>query len=443
MRRIQLSDHFGYAKLLRFTCPSIAMMLFSSIYGMVDGFFVSNYVGATQFAALNLIWPYTMVLGAVGLMIGAGGTALVSKTLGEGKKDQANSYFSMMIFSALVIGVILDIVGLALMRPVARMLGASGALLEYAVIYGNIIMAAMPTFMLQVAFQPFMVTAEKAGLGFWITVASGLTNMIFDWILIGVLGGGIEAAAAATVLSQIVGFVLPLVYFLRPNDSLLHLGRPSREVRAFLKACSNGMSEFVTNLSYSLVGMLYNFILLRLAGEYGVNAYGVISYVSYLFLSVFLGYSMGVAPVVGYHFGARNCAELKHLRYKSILLLSLAALAAGGVGMLFSDSIAGLFSSGDEDFRHMAGRAFRIYALSYFLAHFNIFASSFFTALNNGKVSAVISFSRTFVFQIGALLILTSLLGTDGVWLAMPFAELLCCLLSVVLYSRYRPRYGY
>ena len=320
---IRLSEHFSYGKLLRFTFPSVAMMLFCSIYGMVDGFFVSNYVGATQFAALNLIWPYTMVLGAVGFMIGSGGTALVSKTLGEGKPKLANEYFSMMIYAAIVIGLFLDILGLSLMRPVARLMGADGELLEYAVQYGNIIMAAMPTFMLQCVFQPFMVTAERARLGLWFTVASGLTNMFFDWLFIGVFGWGIRAAAAATVLSQVVGFVLPMIYFLRRNNSLLRLGRPSTDMRAFFKACSNGMSELVTNLSISLVGMLYNQRLLLLAGENGVNAHGVISYVSYLFLAMFLGYSMGISPVVGFNCGARNRPELRSLRRKSIVLLSL------------------------------------------------------------------------------------------------------------------------
>lgn len=440
---IRLSEHFSYGKLLRFTFPSVAMLLFCSIYGMVDGFFVSNYVGATQFAALNLIWPYTMVLGAVGFMIGSGGTALVSKTLGEGKPKLANEYFSMMIYAAIVIGLFLDILGLSLMRPVARLMGADGELLEYAVQYGNIIMAAMPTFMLQCVFQPFMVTAERARLGLWFTVASGLTNMFFDWLFIGVFGWGIRAAAAATVLSQVVGFALPMIYFLRRNNSLLRLGRPSTDMRAFFKACSNGMSELVTNLSISLVGMLYNQRLLLLAGENGVNAYGVISYVSYLFLAMFLGYSMGISPVVGFNYGARNRPELRSLRRKSIVLLSLAALVVGTAGLCFSDSIASFFADGDLEFKDMAARAFRLYSFSYFLSHYNIFASAFFTALNNGKVSAAISFSRTILLQVGAILLLPCVLGLDGIWLAMPLSELLCSLLSFILFQAYRRRYGY
>ena len=441
--QIRLSDHFDLPKLVRFTFPSVIMMMFTSLYGMVDGYFVSNYVGAQQFAALNLIWPYPMVLGAFGFMLGAGGTALVSKTLGEGKSKLANEYFSMMIYAAVIIGLVLDVIGLAFMRPVARMLGASGDLLEYSVLYGSIIMAAMPTFMLQGAFQPFMVTAERAKLGLWFTVAAGLTNMFFDWLLIGVLGYGLAAAAWASVLSQVVGFALPMVYFICPNHSLLRLGRPSRDFRAFFKACSNGMSELVTNLSISLVGMLYNVRLMHLVGESGVIAYGIISYVSFMFLSLFLGYSMGIAPVVGYHYGAGNRQELRSLRRRSIALLSVCGIVLGALAIIFTPQIVHIFCKDGGETQALAERAFRIYSFSYFLSHYNIFASAYFTALNNGRVSAIISFSRTFLFQVMAIMLLPPMIGADGIWAAMAVAELFCFVLSSAYYRSRRRQYGY
>ena len=441
--KIQLSDHFGYTRLIRFTIPSIVMMIFTSIYGMVDGYFVSNCVGKTEFAALNLIWPFPMILGAIGFMIGSGGTALISKTLGEGDKARANGLFSMLVYFALGIGIILDIIGMSVMRPVARLLGASGEMLEFAVAYGNIIMAFMPTFMLQVSFQSFMIAAEKPTLGLIVTLVSGFTNIILDWLLIGVLGYGLEAAAIATVASQIVGSVWPLIYFSVRNSSLLRLGRPIIDFKALAKTCTNGISELISNLAVSLMSMVYNLQLIRICGEDGVAAFGVIMYVAILYLAVYFGYTMGVMPVIAYHYGAGNKKELQNLKRRSLILLSCAAIVLTSAAILMSGWIARIFTGYDEALCKMSERAFALYSVGFLGSWFNVFASSFFTALNDGKTSGIISFSRMFGFQLIAVLLLPLILGLDGVWLAMPAAELCSAIVSATFLIRNKKVYGY
>lgn len=443
MMEIKLSDHFGYRKLIRFTFSPIIMMIFTSIYGMVDGYFVSNYVGKTPFAALNLIWPFTMFLGAIGFMFGTGGTALVSKTMGEGDQKKANGYFSLIIYAAIALSIILDLIGILLMRPVAMWMGAEGELLEQAVLYGDIITAALPSFVLQFAFQPFMVAAEKPRLGLWMTVVSGCTNMVLDWLLIGVFGLGLGAAAAATVASQVVGAAWPLLYFALPNDSLLRLGRPLLEFRPFIKACTNGLSELVTNIALSFVSMIYNARLLILAGEDGVAAYGVIMYVAMLFLAIFFGYSMGSAPVISFHYGAQDYTELRSLRRKSWHLQSVAALIMTASAILASPLIAKVFAGYDRGLYEMTCRAFMIYSISFLLSHFNIFASSFFTALNDGITSAAISFSRMLIFQVTFVYVLPLFMGLDGIWFAMPATELCTIILSLTMYAVRRKRFHY
>ena len=441
--KIQLSDHFGYTRLIRFTIPSIVMMIFTSIYGMVDGYFVSNCVGKTEFAALNLIWPFPMILGAIGFMIGSGGTALISKTLGEGDKARANGLFSMLVYFALGIGIILDIIGMSVMRPVARLLGASGEMLEFAVAYGNIIMAFMPTFMLQVSFQSFMIAAEKPTLGLIVTLVSGFTNIILDWLLIGVLGYGLEAAAIATVASQIVGSVWPLIYFSVRNSSLLRLGRPIIDFKALAKTCTNGISELISNLAVSLMSMVYNLQLIRICGEDGVAAFGVIMYVAILYLAVYFGYTMGVMPVIAYHYGAGNKKELHNLTRRRLILLSCAAIVLTSAAILMSGWIARIFTGYDEALCKMSERAFALYSVGFLGSWFNVFASSFFTALNDGKTSGIISFSRMFGFQLIAVLLLPLILGLDGVWLAMPAAELCSAIVSATFLIRNKKVYGY
>ena len=440
---IRLSDHFSYVKLLHFTLPSICMMVFTSIYGVVDGLFVSNFAGKTPFAAINLVMPFIMILGGMGFMIGTGGTALVSKLLGEGKKDEAHSTFSMMVLFTLLLGLVLSAVGFLTMRPVSYFLGATDAMIDDCVLYGRIVTGFTFAFMLQNVFQSFFIAAEKPRLGLIVTVAAGVTNMALDALFIAVFDWGVAGAAIATGLSQCVGGVLPLIYFLRPNDSILRMRPTALRLRPILQACGNGSSELMSNISSSLVGMLYNFQLMRLIGEDGVSAYGVLMYVQFIFVAIFIGYSIGSAPVVSFHFGAQNHGELKSLLRKSVLLMSSGGVLLTVAARLLAVLLAHLFVGYDAVLFDLTTHAFRLFSWSFLLAGFNIFTSGFFTALNNGAISAAISFLRTLVFQTASVLILPLLLGVDGIWWAITVAEIFAFLISLLFLFLKRNKYHY
>lgn len=440
---IQLSEHFTYRKLLRFTVPSIIMMVFTSIYGVVDGIFVSNFVGKTSFAALNLIMPVCMLLGAFGFMVGTGGSALVSKLLGEGKREEARRTFSMLIYLSAAGGVLLTVVGILLVRPISAALGAEGQMLEDCVLYGRTLLLGGTAFILQNEFQSFLIVAEKPQFGLIITVAAGVTNMVLDALFVGLFRWGLAGAAMATVLSQVVGGVIPLVYFIRNRRGVLALGRTRFDGRALLQTCTNGSSEMMTNLSLSLVNILYNFQLMRFAGENGVAAYGVIMYVNFIFISAFLGYSIGVGPVISFHFGARHRDELKNLLRKSLTLLSIGAATMVTLGITLARPLSAVFVSYDAELFALTCRGLSLYSISFLLSGFNIFASAFFTALNDGLTSAAISFLRTLLFQVAAVLLLPLFLGLDGIWLAVVTAEGLALLVSGGLLVSMRKKYGY
>ena len=441
--KIQLSEHFTYGKLIKFTLPTIVMVIFTSIYGVVDGIFVSNFVGKTPFAAVNLIMPFLMILGTVGFMLGTGGSAIVSKTLGEGDKRKANKYFSMIVFAALIGGVVLSILGEIFIRPVSRLLGAEGEMLEYCVLYSRIILAALTAFVLQNVFQSLLITAEKPHIGLALTIAAGVTNMLLDFLFIAVFKWGIAGAAIATGISQLVGGCIPLVYFLRENDSILRLERVKIQRKVLIKTCANGSSEMLANISMSLVSMLYNFQLIRIAGENGVAAYGVIMYVNFIFTSVFFGYSLGSAPIVGYHYGASNHSELKNLLKKSITLLLVCSVALAALAILLSAPLAKIFVGYDKELFELTCRGFQIYSISFLLMGINIFGSAFFTALNNGAVSATISFLRTLVFQVIPVLLLPVFFGSDGIWFAVVAAEIMALVVTVTFIIKNKNKYHY
>lgn len=440
---IQLSDHFTYTKLIQFVLPSIGMMIFTSIYGVVDGLFISNFVGKTAFAAVNLIIPFTIVLGAIGFMLGTGGNALVAKTLGEGKRELANQIFSFLVIVSIVSGTFVAIVGITFMEPVALLLGADEAMLRDCVIYGRILMAATPAFMLQIMFQSFLITAEKPGMGFWVTVVAGITNMVLDALLVAGLKWGVTGAALATGLSQCVGGIVPLIYFARKNDSLLQITKTKFMWDALWKTCSNGISEFLSNISMSLVSMLYNLQLLKFAGENGVAAYGVIMYVQFIFIAIFIGYNIGTAPIIGYNYGAQNHKEMQNIFKKSMILTVSAGLVLMVSAFVLAAPLAKVFVGYDAELFEMTKRGFEFYAVSFFLCGFNIFGSSFFTALSNGPVSAVISFLRTVVFQVAAVLVLPVFFGIDGVWASISVAELLALAVTGFFLVKLRSRYHY
>lgn len=440
---IQLSESFTMKKLLRFTLPSIVMMIFTSIYGVVDGFFVSNYVGKTPFAAVNFIMPFLMILGAVGFMFGTGGGALIAKTMGEGKHDKAKKLFSLFIYVTAAVGVVIAALGFIFIRPIAELLGAEGEMLKNCVTYGRVILLALPFYMLQYEFQSFFATAEKPQLGLAVTVAAGLTNIVLDALFVAVFKWGLVGAAAATALSQTVGGIIPLIYFSRPNDSLLRLTKTEFDGRSLLKACTNGSSELMTNISTSLVSMLYNVQLMKYAGENGVAAYGVLMYVNMIFLAAFIGYSVGTAPITSYNYGSGNNSELKGMLKKSVFIIGAFAVSMFAFAQLLAFPLSKIFVGYDKELLELTLRGFRIFSFSFLFAGISVFGSSFFTALNNGLVSALISFLRTLVFQIAAVLILPSLIGIDGIWLSIIAAEIMSMIITVLFIFKFRNRYHY
>lgn len=441
--KIQLSEHFTYHKLLRFVFPSIVMMIFTSIYSVVDGLFVSNFAGKTALASINLVFPVLMGLSALGFMLGTGGSAIVAKTLGEGEKEKANEYFSMLVYVTAIGGILLSILGALMIPEIARMLGAKGELLDNCILYARISFLSMPAFMLQNVFQSFFVTAEKPKLGLFVIVTAGVTNMVLDFVFVGVLGLGLTGAAVATVCGEFIGGLFPILYFTRPNSSLLHLGKTHFNGRILLQTCINGSSELMTNLSSSIVNSLYNIQLMKFAGENGVAAYGAIMYVSFIFVAIFLGYSIGSAPIISFHYGAGNHDELKNLFKKSLRLIGCWGLILAVISQFLAIPLSTLFVGYDAELLAMTRQGFRIYCLVYLFNGFNIFGSSFFTALSNGGVSAAISFLRTLVFQIAAVLILPAILGINGIWSAVSAAELLTLCVTITFLIRQRNKYHY
>ena len=442
--KIQLSDHFTYGKLLQFTLPSIVMMVFTSIYSVVDGFFISNFAGKTAFAALNLIWPFLMILGGMGFMIGTGGTALVSRYLGAGQKERARRYFSMLVEFTALLGLILTAIGLIFMEPIARFLGATEEMIPDCVLYGRIVIAFNVAFMFQNVFQSFLIAAEKPRLGLVATVSAGVTNMVLDALLVGVFRWGLAGAALATGLSQTVGAVIPMVFFLnRENGSALHFSFTPMEAHPLLQACGNGASELMSNISGSIAAMVYNFQLLKFLGEDGVSAYGVIMYVGFIFVAIFVGYSIGSAPIISFHFGAENREELKNMFRKSYLLMAVWGIAMALAAYLLAGPLAKLFVGYDRQLCELTVHAMRLHCLAFLFTGANIFTSSLFTALNDGTVSAAVSFARSMVLQIATVLLLPGLMGPDGLWLAALATDTCALVIDICVLGGNRKKYGY
>lgn len=440
---VRLSDHFTYKKLIRAVIPPVLMMLFTSLYTIVDGVFISNFAGKTPFAGLNLIYPVISAVGAVGFMLGAGGSALVAKTLGEGDNIRANKIFSMVVYFTVILGAVLGIIGALTVEPVAKLLGATEDLLPYCVTYGRILLAAIVAFMLQNMFQSFFIVAERPVLGFCISLIAGVTNMILDAALVVGAKLGLAGAAYATISSQIVGALIPVIYFVSKNKSPLHLVRTGFELKPLVRTCTNGSSEFLSNISFSIVNILYNLQLLKYIGEDGISAYGVVQYITFVFLATYFGYSIGSAPIISYHYGAKNTDELKNLRKKSIVLM----ISVGAIMTTLAEALAKplsmIFFSYDASLLNLTTYALRLFSVSLLICGINIFTSSFFTALNNGLVSAIVSFMRTLVFQIFAIMVMPLLFGVDGIWTAVIVAESLSLIVSVICLAVCRKKYGY
>ncbi len=441
---IQLCEHFTYGKLLRFVLPSVVMMAFTSLYGVVDGLFVSNFVGTTAFAALNLIMPILMIIGAMGFMIGTGGTAVVTKTLGEGRSDAANHYFSMYVWFVLFCGIALSFLGFLFAEPISRALGADGEVLSLCVLYCRICCISMPAYMLQNVFQSFFAAAEKPRMGLAISMVTGATNILLDYVFVACLGWGLAGAAFATVTGELIGGFAPMIYFIRKNnDSRLRLGGFYFEGHLLAKACTNGSSELMSNISASVITILYNVQLLKYAGTDGVAAYGVMSYLNFIFVSIFMGYSIGTAPIVGYHYGSQDRPELKSLYQKSRRLILVTGIMLVVIAQVFAKPLTAMFVGYDSTLFAMTCTGMRIFSISFLICGFNIFGSSFFTALNNGAVSAIISFLRTFVFQVVAIAVLPVVLGLMGIWMGAVVTELLAMCVTGAFFLAKRKKYGY
>ncbi len=441
--KIQLSDHFDYKKLMRFTLPSIIMMVFTSIYGVVDGFFVSNYVGKTPFAAVNFIMPFLMILGAVGFMFGTGGSALIAKTMGEDDYDAARQQFSLFISVSAACGIVIAVLGIVFIRPITVFLGAEGRMLDDCVLYGRVILIALPAYILQFEFQSFFITAERPTVGLIVTVASGVANMVLDALFVAVFQWGLIGAAAATAFSQAVGGIVPLFYFCRPHAGLLYFTKTKFNGKVLIWACVNGSSELMTNISMSVVSMLYNVQLIKYAGEDGVAAYGVLMYINMIFLAAFIGYSIGTAPVISYHYGAGNHAELKSLLKKSLVIIGICSAVMFGLAEGLARPLSMVFVGYDPSLLDLTLRGFYIFSFSFLFAGIAIYGSSFFTALNNGLVSALISFLRTLLFQTAAVLLFPLIWGIDGIWFSTVAAELMAAVVTALFLLSKRSKYHY
>jgi len=441
--RVKLSDHFTYKRLFQFVIPTIAMMVFTSIYGVVDGFFISNFVGKDPFSAVNLIMPFLMILGAIGFMIGAGGSAIVAKALGEKKNKEANEYFSFLIYVTIICGIVLFFFGYGMIGHVARWLKADDSLYDYCVQYGKIILIGTPFFMLQQVFQTFLTTAEKPKLAFLITLIAGITNMVLDALFVAIFRWQIVGAAVATVVSQFVGGVIPLIYFLCKNNSLLHLGKAKWNGKVLLRTCTNGSSEFVGNISGSIVGMLFNLQLIKYAGNDGIAAYGTMMYVNFIYVAIFIGYSIGTAPLIGYNYGAKNTSELKNIFKKSMILMLIFGVVMSLLAFVLAYPISKIYVGYDDALFEMTKNAFYIFSFSFVFSGISIFASSLFTALNNGLVSAIISFMRSVVYQIACVFILPLFFGINGIWISMLVTEILSTITSILFIICQKKKYQY
>lgn len=444
---IELSDHFDYKRLLRFTGPSITMMLFLSVYGVVDGLMVSNYVGTVPFAALNLIWPYVAIIGALGHMFGTGGSALVAKIMGEGDLKKARGIFSFLVYTTLVVSIAGGILGLVFVRPVAIFLGAEGEMIEECVTYASILLYLLPTYMFQVFFQSFLVTAEKPKWGMWITILAGVTNAVLDYVFIALFGWGLAGAAWASGAGMAIASVIPFMYFIgvrrktaRPK---LYLGKPYIDINALWKVCSNGISEFIMNISISIVSMVYMYQLIRWSGENGVSAYGILMYFAFIFCSFFIGYSLSMVPVIGYHYGAKNTKELKSIFRKSIKLILTISIVVVILAQIFAEELAYIFVGYDPELHKLTTHALRIYMLFLLVAGVNNFSSALFTALNNGPISALIAMSRTVIFEAGSVMILPLIFGMEGIWWSVVVGESIACCLAIILLRIYKDKYQY
>lgn len=444
--KIQLSDHFTYSRLFKFVLPSIVMMVFTSLYSVVDGLFVSNCVGSNALASINIIYPLVMIIASFGFMLGTGGGAVISRTLGQGEDKKAKEYFSMLIIVDVIIGLILSIICIIFIEPIAYLLGANDTLIHDCVIYGRILLVGTTFFMLQNAFQTFFIVAEKPHFGLILTIICGVINMFLDFLFVYVFQWDIAGAGLATIIGYIIGGTIPLIYFLnKNNNSKLKLIKTKFYPRVLIHSSINGMSEMLTNVSMSIITMLYNLQMMKLVGEDGVSSITIIMYVNFVFVSMFIGFSIGTAPIISFNYGADNHAELKNMFSKSIKIIAITSVAMLILAEILSKPLVSLFVGNiDNAFLfEMTIHGFRLYSIAFLMCGINIYSSSFFTALGNGLLSAIISILRSFLLQAIMIIVLPIFLQIDGIWLSVVFSESITAIVSIILLIYNRKKYRY
>jgi len=453
-----LTQKFSLGRLFKYVMPTIVAVLLASLYSIVDGIFVSNVGGTTAFAALNQVSPIFMIIAAIGFMFGTGGSALVGKILGEGDQERANRLFSFFAYALIAIGITCSVILWFTLEPILVALGVTETMMPYCVAYSHILIPALTLFMLQFYFQSFLATAKKPGLGLLFTVLAGITNVVGDAVLVGVVANGdplkaVQGAAIATAAGLFIGGLVPMIYFLRKNNSLLRLGKADADGKALLKACGNGSSEFFTNISGSIINMVYNSLFLYMIGDMGVAAYGTVGYVNSIFTAIASGFVIGVAPLFSYNYGAGNTDNLKNLYKQSLSIVVIFSVVSTVVIELLTQPLAGAFSHGDEALKQITVDGLSIFTLSFLFKGIPTFGSGLFTAFNNGRVSAIISIVRTLVFNLATIIIVPVIFfhvfGSSyeaafyGVWYSVVFSELLATIMTFGFLKKYRKQYQY
>ncbi len=438
-----ISQKFTLTSLLKFALPTTIMMVVLSIYTLVDGVFVSNFVGELAFSAINIIFPFISLIFALGIMAATGGNALVANNLGQGDDEKARENFTLIVIFATGLGLLLMMVGIVFNKEIARLLGATPLIEEYARDYLSTLAPFIPLAIWMGFSQILFVTIGKPTLGLIATLVGGITNIIFDYLFIVVMNMGIKGAALGTGLGYSLPGLFFIYYFLFHRKNSLYFVKPRWRARVLLKTFTNGSSEFVANLATSITTFMFNLIILDLAGEQGVAAIGIILYAQFLLMSAFLGYAQGVAPIFSYAYGARDHLQLKKVFSISIRVIILFSLAIASFSYFASSSIVGIFVERQSQVFSLAKNGFSVFSLSFLFMGVNIFSSSLFTAFSNGKISASISFLRTLVFILGYLLFLPRFLGLPGVWLAIPLAEFTTMFFSISYLTIQRKKYHY
>ncbi len=438
-----LAKKFSLASLLLFAAPNIIMMIVLSMYIIVDGMFVARFIGTTALSAINMFYPAICFEMALGIMIATGGSAIAAKKLGEGKQKEAQNNLSFLMVVEGSFGIVIAVVGNLFTAEIVSFLGASAAQAPLSITYAKIIFSFAPAFFLQTAFQTFFVTAGKPALGLIVTILGGVANILLDYIFMAPLRLGVTGAAIATGIGYCIPAMVGVIFFLKAKTNPFHFVRPRFDGKVLLQACANGSSEMVTNLSNAVTTFLFNFTLLQFYGEDGVASITIILYFQYLFTALYFGYSNGIAPIISYKYGNDDRKQLQALFKNSVLFLIISSIAANVLLHFTISKLLTIFTAENSPVYQITLHGFSIYSMAFMIMGLGIFSSAMFTAFSDGITSAIISFSRTFLFIVGAILLLPAILGERGVWLAVPIAEAFGFLISILYLIGKKQKFHY